>query len=705
MKKKMNKVFVVCLAATAMTAGMSIMSFANVKLTKAGSAAGVEYETFDEAMAQFSDGDTIELLSDSSTENGIGLAGSQLTINGNGHTLTANTKGIYIAKASKPGELTFNNCTVEIDPNEGTPTVMGEGYSWAAVVINFNCVLNFNDSKVFMNTKHPTAPNTGIYYHEGSKVNLRNTEMEVGNYTGNGFSADVNDNGKKYTSELNILEKSKLTVSKCRGGITAAMQITVNDATLINSRNRGNASNGADYILENAIVDISENGAHGMSARNITIKDNSSVDCNKNNYYGVTFYGKMSMDGTSAWNINENSQKETSGGMRAQKSFSAGTVESGAKITMNGNKGNALENYGTMTFKKNVDLEILENSEKNNGGGIYNKGTIELPASAYICNNHAGKYGGGIYNMGNAKVFSGANIYNNHAENGADDIYNGESATLKFGNTNKEWILDDCNHAIDGWYDDTEGSRWNADGGESEHHIVLVNSGSKTGMLQIKAAHGLDADDKESRPDIDKKADGEDEIKGVKPGDNISFTLESHLPARLAGFVVRSDSNAERLYIPEKFSERMIFHDKMSKNLEFDKATLKVTVGNEERVLPEEYYKVETGKGDETFRVSIALIAAFNDGYITYDELKNAEPVIVSYDAAVSDKAIDGDKVENRAWVNDSEEDIVDGPVIDPDVPSTGGIGTKAFTAAGIALMGAAAGAVIVTGKKKKKEQ
>ena len=149
----------------------------------------------------------------------------------------------------------------------------------------------------------------------------------------------------------------------------------------------------------------------------------------------------------------------------------------------------------------------------------------------------------------------------------------------------------------------------------------------------------------------------------------------------------------------------MIFHDKMSKNLEFDKETLTVTVGNDGNVLPEEYYKVETGKGDETFRVSIALIAAFNDGYITYDELKNAEPIIVSYDAAVSDKAIDGDKVENRAWVNDSEEDIVDGPVIDPDVPSTGGIGTKAFTAAGIALMGAAAGAVIVTGKKKKKEQ
>ena len=61
--------------------------------------------------------------------------------------------------------------------------------------------------------------------------------------------------------------------------------------------------------------------------------------------------------------------------------------------------------------------------------------------------------------------------------------------------------------------------------------------------------------------------------------------------------------------------------------------------------------------------------------------------------------------INKKYTFNDSEKDIVDGPVIDPDVPSTGGIGTKAFTAAGIALMGAAAGAVIVTGKRKKKEQ
>lgn len=422
------------------------------------------------------------------------------------------------------------------------------------------------------------------------------------------------------------------------------------------------------------------------------MSNQSSLTATNNGYSGI-WTRVLNVDKTCKLDVEGNGVKPlsaaTSGGIVF---FGNGTykstIEKGADVTIMNNAGS-----GIYTKQAACDLTIGSATIVNNGTGIQNEKKI------------GAEYGGGIYNIGTMRLGSSVILYNNHAGKGADDIYNGESATLKFGNTNKEWILDDCNHAIDGWYDDTEGSRWNADGGESEHHIVLVNSGSKTGMLQIKAAHGLDADDKESRPDIDKKADGEDEIKGVKPGDNISFTLESHLPARLAGFVVRSDSNAERLYIPEKFSERMIFHDKMSKNLEFDKATLKVTVGNDGNELPEDYYKVETGKGDETFRVSIALIAAFNDGYITYDELKNAEPVIVSYDATVSDKAIDGDKVDNRAWVNDSEEDIVDGPVIDPDVPSTGGIGTKAFTAAGIALMGAAAGAVIVTGKRKKKEQ
>ena len=218
--------------------------------------------------------------------------------------------------------------------------------------------------------------------------------------------------------------------------------------------------------------------------------------------------------------------------------------------------------------------------------------------------------------------------------------------------------------------------------------------------------------DKESKPSVDKKADGQDRIEAARPGDVISFTLESNLPQSLSAQVKRRTPNDDRPdddrpYIIEKKSYQLIFHDKMSSNLSLNQATLKVEIMNNGKLveLPEKYYMVRTDLEGETFRVTVGLVAAFNDGQISYDQLKNAAQIVVSYDATVKDSVINGDKVENRAWVNDSEEDIVDGPVIDPDVPSTGGIGTKAFTAAGIALMGAAAGAVIVIGKKKKKEQ
>lgn len=212
--------------------------------------------------------------------------------------------------------------------------------------------------------------------------------------------------------------------------------------------------------------------------------------------------------------------------------------------------------------------------------------------------------------------------------------------------------------------------------------------------------------DKESKPSVDKKADGEDSIEAVKPGDIISFTLESNLPQSLSAEVKRR-ADDDRPYIPEKQSYQLVFHDKMSSNLSFNQDTLKVEIMDNGKLveLPKEYYKVRTDLEGETFRVTVGLVAAFNDGHISYDQLKNAAQIIVSYDAEVKDSAINGDTVKNEAWVNDSEVDIVDGPVIDPDVPSTGGMGTKAFTAAGIALMGAAAGAVIVTGKRKKKEQ
>ena len=678
MKKKMNKAFMVCLAATAMTAGMSVSAFAQVHI------GGTTYNTFDEAVAAAEDGAVIVLDTDEATS-GLNLS-KNLTVDGgtDKKNLTFTDKGIALWGK----KLTFKNCAVELKKIGSTPYTAE--WNWQTVCASKNAELHLENAEMVMDGEGVAANTHAIYFCSNNKLNLKNSTLEIRNYPQDALEWDGGDGGYNVN-----LENSTYISDNNRSGFTGKFYATIDNSKVQVLNSHGNGSNGTYYTIKNGSeVLFDGNGNWGISAWRIDMSNQSSLTATNNGYSGI-WTRVLNVDKTCKLDVEENGVKPlsaaTSGGIVFQGNGTyKSTIEKGADVTIMNNAGS-----GIYTKQAACDLTIGSATIINNGTGIQNENKNKIGA----------EYGGGIYNIGTMRLGSSVILYNNHAGKGADDIYNGENATLKFGDTNKEWILDDCNHAIDGWYDDTEGSRWNADGGESEHHIVLVNSGSKTGMLQIKAAHGLDADDKESRPDIDKKADGEDEIKGVKPGDNISFTLESHLPARLAGFVVRSDSNAERLYIPEKFSERMIFHDRMSKNLEFDRETLKVTVGNDGSVLPEEYYKVETGKGDETFRVSIALIAAFNDGYITYDELKNAEPIIVSYDAAVSDKAIDGDKVENRAWVNDSEKDIVDGPVIDPDVPSTGGIGTKAFTAAGIALMGVAAGAVIVTGKKKKKEQ
>ena len=90
MKKKMNKVFMVCLAATAMTAGLSVSAFAQVHID------GTTYPTFDEAVAAAADGAVIVLDTDETTS-GLNLS-KNLTVDGgtDKKNLTFKDKGIAL---------------------------------------------------------------------------------------------------------------------------------------------------------------------------------------------------------------------------------------------------------------------------------------------------------------------------------------------------------------------------------------------------------------------------------------------------------------------------------------------------------------------------------------------------------------------------------------------------------------------------------
>lgn len=274
-------------------------------------------------------------------------------------------------------------------------------------------------------------------------------------------------------------------------------------------------------------------------------------------------------------------------------------------------------------------------------------------------------------------------------------------------------------------------------------HIVSVASGGYETGFQIKAAHGADIYETTSYP-IDKKADGEDEIGTVSQGKKIRFTLNSSLPKLLARYVVtasnaspansareirkvrvhsasgagivrvHSASGAEtvRVYsasgaqflsadekyaIPDSVVETMVFHDEMNRYLKFIDGTLRVTAGRDGKEVPSGYYTV-TASGSNAFRVEVDLVNLFNTGIIDYEDLTGENPITVTYEAVVTDDAIQGDELFNEAWVNDGEHDSVEGAVLDKKVPSTGGMGRGMFTGLGLLFMGTAAAA----GKRKR---
>ena len=269
-------------------------------------------------------------------------------------------------------------------------------------------------------------------------------------------------------------------------------------------------------------------------------------------------------------------------------------------------------------------------------------------------------------------------------------------------------------------------------------HIVSVASGGYETGFQIKAAHGADIYETTSYP-IDKKADGEDEIGTVSQGKKIKFTLNSSLPKLLARYVVtasnaspansareirkvrvhsasgagivrvHSASGAEtvRVYsasgaqflsadekyaIPDSVVETMVFHDEMNRYLKFIDGTLRVTAGRDGKEVPSGYYTV-TASGSNAFRVEVDLVNLFNTGIIDYEDLTDGNPITVTYEAVVTDDAIQGDELFNEAWINDGEHDSVEGDVLDKKVPSTGGTGRGLFTGLGLLFMVTAAAA------------
>ena len=616
------------------------------------------YATLDEAVEQAPEGATIELLQDCELTKGFNKT---LTFTGNGKItinkqLTSNGEGwMCFGLYDSSRVLTFDGAGVEVEWSSEVGTA-----PW--LMLSLSGTLNVtNGAKVsFTVDSGSTGSRNAIYMNAGSKINVSNgSTFEIfGNETagkeGQGIQLDQTG-----TANINVTGNSTFLIDGTNRGYVNSPTIYVENSNFTVQNCTANASNGGSFTAINSKVNYSNNVGHGLSASSITLK-NSSLTADNNGYYGVYTTGGFSVDSTSVLTVTHNSYGGDCAGLKLTSGVTNGKVEAGAVVTITDNYCSGLSNNGKCVFEEDSKLTITNNNNDkgttSNGGGIYNSG-----ASA------------------NLTLPSDAVIYNNHADTAGDDVYN--TGTVVLGSVGEKWALDDCDHIIDGWYQDGANARWDADG--AKEHVTLVNPNTFTSLTALKAAHGIDAQDKTSYPGMDKTVETTDsegnkiwsDNETVAAGDTVNFKLESNVPDDLMNYIIPDVENPEvvenevstlaNVPIEDRGEYSMTIHDQMDKAF-VDMTAPVVTLdraGDDNDVTLENTYYYTTATDDGcTFHIVIDLIALYENGIITDEDIASATPITVTYTATLSASAVAG-SYENTAWVTyptgESEKPVV----------------------------------------------
>ena len=448
------------------------------------------YGTLDEAIADAADGATIELSADCTTE-GMNLSKSLTITAAEGlsekPTVTFTDKGIALWGIS----LTFKDCNVVMKGIGSTPYT-GE-WNWMTICANADASLTLDKVEMTMDASGTTNSPHAIYFCNNNVLNIINgSNLTIKNYANDALEWDGGDGGYN----VNITDSTFISDHN-RSGFTGTFWVTAENSTVEVINSTGNGSNGSHYHFKNCKesdgnhIYFNNNVDHGLSAGNLKI-ENSDIVTNDNGMFGITYTGEMSMDGTSTIDCERNALEKSGGGIRANNAGNTSTVDAGAIVDIKDNGHNGLENYGDFTFEEGAIVTITGNDERTtNGGGIFNDGTLNLSSKTIIMNNHAFQTGGGICNAGTVTIPAGVQLYNNHAGDAGDDIYNRENAIITFTEVGSNWVLDDCNHTITGWFDDSKGSRWNVHTGPVHAELYDFDDATTTvsGALALKAAH------------------------------------------------------------------------------------------------------------------------------------------------------------------------------------------------------------------------
>lgn len=549
----MSKKIVAMLMAVAMAFSLlpvTVLAEENKPVAKVGD---VTYTSLDAAVKAAKDTDdaVINVLADCTTA-GLNLS-KKLTIQGAEGlkpkpTIKFTDKGIALWGK----ELTFKNCNVEMNGIGSTPY---SEWSWMTVSAGKDALLSLDGATMTMDGTGTANNVHAIYFGFNNKLNLSNgSELKIKNYKQDALEWDGGDGGYN----VNIKD-STYTSDNNRSGFTGTFYATIDNSTVEVINSRGNGSNGSHFdIKNNSIVNFSKNGSHGISAGKLYI-NNSNVTANENGMCGIITSGETKIE-KSTVEIAKNEvavelqSRWARPGALTVKANASISEDSNVKIENNKGSGIFLWGEGASLNMKSGSVKKNSAEKSGKGGGIYNEGTVTLGNKVELYNNHASKCGDDVYNSPTTFVYDGKTKTYNEIE---------VNSNISFAPVGNGWVLDDCNHDINGWYDDGSGysdgtySRWAAHTYPS--YISQFSEFDKeTGLatldyeVALKAAHDVIQEDP-IQPDNDRAHSKSKEATNlVKQSDgtytsDVTLTLPSveEAPVYDVVFVLDKSASAE----------------------------------------------------------------------------------------------------------------------------------------------------------------
>jgi hypothetical protein len=482
-----------------------------------------EYETFAAAYANANDGDTIDVIADSSEQVNIKLNKSinikldaNLELYGNGTGIGVEVTGNVTLTISGAGKLTLRNfedgifngnneCKYGINLQDSATLYITECKS-DGIKTNGDVNIDIGSSATLdCSGNYPKdGVGTGIFFTNGHENVVVNGTLRC---CENGYDGIYcyysKDENASAVMESMVVDGGKIVAdgnffNGIVGNVFERPTFTLKNGAVFEVKNN-KIRQGSVYVSFDASdSQIYANGNYfGLEYADIN-SINTIIECNNNRFTGWHLgKGESTIDKNSTVTISGNSIGSSAyaekyynyykdnpgyydyylGAVVLRYSNSSLTVDSGAKFSVTDNFCSGIR------ICNSTDSVIL------NGGIIAKNGQIE--------DNKGANYGGGIYNTGTLTLSSGAVVCNNHAAVAGDDIYNTGTMTLVPA-SGFNAVLDDCGHGITGWYYDgikngTNTARWNVSGcisGREEYideYSVLANDAN---TVALKATHG-----------------------------------------------------------------------------------------------------------------------------------------------------------------------------------------------------------------------